>query len=73
MQAPPFTKIKEYNAAQLDGAVEAAVDYCAKNDLNFWELLKGIDAYFERRRRKEELEQAAKAERTDHDYFGHKD
>ncbi len=53
---PAFKKIKDYTGPELDQAVEKAVDACARHAEympGFYEILNGIDAYFERRRRKE--------------------
>jgi len=50
----PFTKIVDYTLQELDEAVNVAAALCKGIDPNFdfWKLLTGIDAYFERRRRK---------------------
>jgi len=55
-----FKKIKHYTKEELDEAVEHAVLYCEGSKLDFWTLLNGIDAYFERRRRKEAKEASPK-------------
>lgn len=51
---PAFKKIKDYTKTELDDAVILTVEYCGANGLDFYKILNGIDAYFERRRRKEE-------------------
>ncbi len=67
---PSFKRIKDYDKLELDQAVEAAVDHCAKDGFSFWTVLNGIDAYLERRRRKEELEEAAKGDKVFHKGMG---
>ncbi len=51
---PAFKKIKDYDAEELNQAVNDAVKYCDKCGFDFYQILNGIDAYMERRRRKEE-------------------
>jgi len=57
-----FKKIKDYTPFELDEAVKTAVDRCENGEgpLNFWTILNGVDAYFERRRRKEIQEASSK-------------
>lgn len=71
---PTFKKIKDYTESELDQAIEAAVIACDNSPSpGFYEILKGIDAYFERRRRKEEISEAAWMEKVDKDFFGRQD
>ena len=60
-----FKKIRDYTQAELDYAVDEAEAYCKRIkvqsptsvgvvSLDFWQILRGVDAYMERRRRKEE-------------------
>ena len=58
-----FKKIKDYTPEELNDAIERAKVLGAELKLDcdweenpFFTLLRGIDAYFERRRRKEEIE-----------------
>ncbi len=52
---PAFKKIKDYTPLELDEAIQVAVKACGDSPgPGFYLLLNGIDAYFERRRRKEE-------------------
>lgn len=44
-----YKRITDYTAPELD----YAVNYGANNFRNFFKLLRAIDAYFERRRRKD--------------------
>lgn len=53
---PLFKKIKDYSPEELNSSVEQAELYCKDKGLEFYKILNGIDAYFERRRRKEEKE-----------------
>lgn len=53
---PLFKKIKDYSAEELNSSVEQAELYCKDKGLEFYKILNGIDAYFERRRRKGEKE-----------------
>lgn len=55
-----FKKIKDYTPTELDEAVVTATKYCDTCGFNFYPVLNGIDAYFERRRRKEEAEENAR-------------
>lgn len=54
-----FKRITEYSAGELDLAVKIAKEHCEPAGLDFYAVLRGIDAYMEKRRRKAE---AAKAE-----------
>ncbi len=60
MTTARFKRIKDYDSFELDNAIKAAVDYCEASKLEFWVIFNGVDAYFERRRRREEKEQAAR-------------
>lgn len=53
-----FKKIKDYEPVELNAAVDEAVDYLDKRGIDFWMVLKGIDAYMERRARKERAKPA---------------
>ena len=48
-----FKRVTDYDASELDIAVAEAKDECAKADLDFYAILRGIDAYMEKRRRKQ--------------------
>lgn len=65
-----FKKIKDYTPRELDISIEDAIFHCKEHPegLDFYKILNGIDAYFERRRRKEELAQAAIDEMIDKDF-----
>lgn len=54
-----FKKITEYDKFALDAAVEGAVSHCKEHGLDFYTILKGVDAYMERRRRKNNDEREA--------------
>jgi len=60
---PHFKKIKDYTPQELDLAVAEAVAHVEANGdgLDFYKILNGIDAYFERRRRKEDRAPTAQA------------
>lgn len=47
-----FKRITDYTADELDLAVQFAVDRCKAVDLDFFSVLRGVDAYMEKRRRK---------------------
>ena len=48
----PFTKIVDYTAEELDEAISIAADHCTAHQMNFYDILRGVDAYFEKRHRK---------------------
>lgn len=50
---PKFKKIIDYTSEELDYAIQQAVDRVPE----FWTCMKGVDAYMEKRKRKELLEQ----------------
>lgn len=47
-----FKRITEYNEAELQNAIDEAMAHCKLNGLDFYAILRGVDAYMERRRRK---------------------
>ena len=51
-----FKKIYERTDQQLEINIQSAIDDCKQFGLDFWIILSGIDAYQEKRRRKERLE-----------------
>ena len=51
-----FKRIRDYT----DEDLEFAIKYSAENCPAFYHYLRGIDAYFEKRRRKEEKQATAK-------------
>lgn len=59
---PNFKKIRDYSPAELNSSVEQAELYLKDKGLEFYKILNGIDAYFERRRRKELEEYIPKRE-----------
>lgn len=67
----PFTKITNYSDEELKAAIEFQRDVWKERfQLEFYDVIRGVDAYFEQRRRKaqakEEKELAkAKAEREE--------
>jgi hypothetical protein len=48
-----FKRITEYSADELDLAVRIAVGECGRANLDFYTVLRGVDAYQEKRRRKQ--------------------
>jgi hypothetical protein len=70
MTTARFKRIKDYDSFELDKAIEEAVLHCSDHALpiqgeapyrlDFWTICKGVDAYFEKRRRKEEKEAEAR-------------
>lgn len=50
---PSYKKITDYSKNELDEAIEKAIQECSALGLDFYLLLKGVDAYFERRARKQ--------------------
>lgn len=48
-----FKKIKDYSEQELNFSVDDALAHCSAHEMDFWKILKGVDAYMERRRRKE--------------------
>lgn len=47
-----FKRIVEYTPEELQDAVLDAVEECKEAKLDFYTILRGIDAYMERRNRK---------------------
>jgi hypothetical protein len=48
-----FKRIGEYDTNELDLAIKYAKEDCADAGLDFYSVLRGIDAYLEKRRRKQ--------------------
>lgn len=48
-----FKRIGEYTNDELNAAIDWAVEECKGRDLAFFDILRGVDAYFEKRRRKQ--------------------
>ena len=48
-----FKKITDYSGEELDLAIKLAKERCEEADLDFYCVLRGIDAYMEKRRRKQ--------------------
>ena len=60
-----FKKIMDYDERELEYAIHIAVECCkSRENLSFWDICRGIDAYFEKRKRKEELEHDKEVERS---------
>jgi hypothetical protein len=55
MPSYSFKKIKDYTLRELDEAVMSAKSHCEDAGFDFFKVLNGIDAYMERRARKEAL------------------
>jgi len=58
-----FKKKKDYTSEELESAISGAIKHChdfnlpsVSQPLDFWKICRGIDAYFEKRRRKEIVE-----------------
>ena len=47
-----FKKITDYSGEELDLAINIAKEQCEMAELDFYCVLRGIDAYMERRKRK---------------------
>jgi hypothetical protein len=47
-----FKRIAEYSLEELDQAVKIAKEHCERTGLDFYAVLRGVDAYQEKRRRK---------------------
>lgn len=61
-----FKRIADYTTEDLKAGIEDAVDHCKEHGLDFFSILKGIDCYFEQRKRKLELEASlSKQKETD--------
>jgi hypothetical protein len=48
-----FKRITQYSDAELKQAVGIAVEHCKLASLDFYAVLRGVDAYMENRRRKD--------------------
>lgn len=46
-------RIVAHTDAELDAAVQQAVSHCAQRGIDFYRVLHGVDAYVERRRRRD--------------------
>ena len=57
---PNFKRITDYTDDELKLAINDAISECQKAKLDFWNILKGVDAYMEQRTRKR-LEEARAA------------
>lgn len=56
-------RIERHTVEELDAAISKAVDHLDLHNIDFYMVLHGIDAYMERRKRKdEERERAARDE-----------
>jgi hypothetical protein len=51
-----FKRIVDYDAKELELAIAVATEHCKRCKLDFYAILRGIDAYMEKRRRKLEAE-----------------
>jgi len=47
-----FKKIKDYSDDELKFAITHSVTYLKEKQIDFYTILRGIDAYFEQRNRK---------------------
>lgn len=47
-----FKRITEYTDADIEKAIQSGIAECKKAGLDFWTILRGIDAYREKRKRK---------------------
>lgn len=52
MSAPNFKKIFDYTDDEISTAISDARLACSRVELDFWDVCRGVDAYFEQRRRK---------------------
>lgn len=48
-----FKRITDYSDGELDEAVKWAKECCGEAGLDFYDVLRGVDAYMEKRRRKD--------------------
>jgi hypothetical protein len=51
-----FTKMRDRFDDEIENNIQDAVTHCRDKGLDFYVILTGIDAYFEKRKRKEESE-----------------
>jgi hypothetical protein len=51
-----FRRVTTYTPEELDIAVKIAREECQVADLDFYAIMRGVDSYFEKRRRKEAAE-----------------
>jgi hypothetical protein len=51
-----FTKMRDRFDDEIENNIQDAVTHCRDKGLDFYVILTGIDAYFEKRKRKEEGE-----------------
>lgn len=47
-----FRKITDYSDEELNFAITHSTNYLKEKNIDFYTILRGIDAYFERRARK---------------------
>jgi hypothetical protein len=60
MPSYSFKKIVDYTPDELESAIKASLQHCGEHGgLDFYILLNGVDAYFEKRNRKRQLETKA--------------
>lgn len=52
MPQPNFKKIYDYTDEEISTAISDARLACQRVELDFWDVCRGVDAYFEQRRRK---------------------
>lgn len=48
-------RIELHTDDELELAINKAMEHCSKNNINFYILLHGIDAYMQRRKRRDDL------------------
>jgi siroheme synthase (precorrin-2 oxidase/ferrochelatase) len=46
-------RIEAHSEEELDSAVNTATAHCLKHGLDFYKILHGVDAYMERRKRRD--------------------
>jgi hypothetical protein len=51
-----FKRITQYDDNELTAAIDEAIRHCKIANLDFYTILKGVDAYMEKRNRKNEAE-----------------
>lgn len=53
MSTGRFKKIWDRNDLELEATIEEAREHCGQKGLDFFKILSGIDAYIEKRKRKD--------------------
>lgn len=53
LPGPGRRRIEQHNDQDLEQAIDSAIAHCARAGLDFYRVLHGIDAYMERRRRRD--------------------